>query len=150
MRRFAYSLISIASIFIISCASNTLSKNKSNDWYGLWTESSDYYNGVILRKEDGSFLKKGLQIEEIGHPAKELYMTGKWSFCNNIYILKYENCSDPQWRTILGKSINQRILLLTNNEIIYESQDGAFVTDKKIGNDSEELFNQTAVKQILR
>jgi len=100
---------------------------------------------VILRRPDGTFSEKRVQIYDSSKPAASVNSVGKWRLKGNSYILEYIKSSHAVWRKAAGKPIKFEVQNISPVEFIYMTPDGGINTEKRIGDISEDAFNRVKV-----
>ena len=135
---------------LAACAYNSLQKQSAENMVGLWEERSPTINAITLRKGDGTYRRKQIQIYDYAKPPLTYQSTGNWRVNGKQYIFDLGSVSTPIWEKDIGKQWKVTILQSDKQLLKYLSPDGALVEERKIGGASDIAFDQSALNPLVK
>ena len=115
---------------------------------GLWEENDSTMNAIILRRPDGTYRRKQIQLYDYSKPALACESSGRWRVDGKHYIACMDFISSPVWKKEIGKTWSVDIVSTSNKKYKYISTDGANVEELKIGEASDAGFESSTVKLL--
>lgn len=113
---------------------------------GLWLEDNSTRYAITLRRADGTYRRKAIQIYDYAKLPIEYESEGHWSIKGHNYLDRLEQISAPMWKKNIGKQRSVEITSLTQETFRHLSSDNAAVEERKIGPASEAQFEKAPLR----
>jgi hypothetical protein len=117
---------------------------------GLWEEKGPTVHAITLRKADGTYRRKVVQLYDYARPPIRYQEDGHWRIKGDQYLFTLDHVSTPRWRQEVGKQRNVKILAINAKLFKYLSTDGAVVDERRIGEASDAAFDRIRLGDKLR
>jgi len=127
-------------LMLIVSTQSSLQRQTAKKMTGLWEERSVTMSAITLRKDDGTYRRKQIQLYDYAKPALSDESAGHWKVIGKHYIFDLQYVSTPIWRKDIGKQWKVTILKNEARLFKYRSTDGATVEERKIGDASDAAF----------
>lgn len=143
-------LLGIVLLAIAGCATSRSDAIRVGpDLSGVWRESETFANFVTLRKNDGTYLSKGMQRYDLAKPPAFITSKGRWKVTGDQFIITPSWVSDNIWQSSIGKEIVFEILKIDPKILKYQTPDGGIVTETKTGPATDKTYNRMTVESLI-
>ena len=103
------SAIAVGILFVFIGFATAFAQNTSI--VGLWEEEGDTVHAITLRKSDGTFRRKVVQLYDYARPPIVYVEDGHWRINGKRYLFTADHISASRWRKDIGKQRNVKILV---------------------------------------
>jgi hypothetical protein len=144
------SAIAVAILLVFGCVTDFAQSPKIVTIIGLWEEEGATVHAISLRKADGTYRRKVVQLYDYARPSIGYTEDGHWRINGEQYLFTPDHISAPRWRQDVGKQRKVRILAVKAKLFKYLSTDGAVVEERRIGDASDAEFDRIQLESNLR
>jgi hypothetical protein len=137
-------------LVFIGCATDSAQSGRSISIIGLWEEEGATMHAITLRKADGTYRQKVVQLYDYARPPLAYQADGHWRIEGEQYISTLDHVSAPLWKKYVGKQWNVKILASDTRLFKYLSTDGAVVEERRIGEASDAMFDRIQLGDKIR
>lgn len=131
---------------LFACSSTADHTATSADGVGLWRQKGPAIYAITLRRADGTYRQKGIQIYDYAKPSIEYETAGHWRVTGRKYTYRLDQVSSPLWNKYVGTERTLEVLRMTNDLFEHLSSDGGIVEERKIGPASEAQFEKVPLR----
>lgn len=107
-------------------------------------------HAVSLRKSDGTYRRKVVQLYDYARPPIVYSEDGHWRIDGKRYLFTADHITASRWKKDIGIQRNLKILESNIKLFRYVSTDGAVVEERRIGAASDAMFDKNKVGDKLR
>jgi hypothetical protein len=143
-------IIVVILVAFIGCRTALAQDTRSISIVGLWEEEGPTVHAVSLRKSDGTYRRKIVQVYDYARPAIVYREDGHWQINGNRYLFTADHITGARWKRDIGTQRRLRILTSEINLFRYISTDGAIVEERRIGEASDAMFDRIRLGDKLR
>lgn len=145
------STIAVVIVFaFIGCGIALAQRTRSINIVGLWEEEGPTVHAVSLRKSDGTYRRKAVQLYDYALPPIAYREDGHWRINGNRYLFTADHITASRWSREVGTQRSVKILESNASLFKYLSTDGAVVEERRIGEASDAVFDKIKVADKLR
>jgi hypothetical protein len=133
-----------------ACIAAGANSNIFTNVVGLWEEEGATVHAISLRKSDGTYRRKVLQLYDYAQPPIIYREEGHWRVAGRSYVFTADHISALRWKKDIGKQRKLRVLLSDTRLFKYLSTDGAVVEERRIGEASDAMFDKMQLGNKLK
>jgi hypothetical protein len=134
----------------IGCGAALAQETRSISIVGLWEEEGPTVHAVSLRKADGTYRRKVVQVYDYARPPIVYREDGHWRINGKRYLFTVDHITAARWKRDIGTQRNLKILATNTMLFRYVSTDGAVVEERRIGEASDVMFDSIRLGEKLR
>jgi hypothetical protein len=138
-------------LVFVGCGTALAQGTRSLNIVGLWEEEGPTVHAVSLRKSDGTYRRKVVQVYDYALPPPIAYREdGHWRINGSRYLFKADHITASRWSREVGTQRSVKILESNASLFKYLSTDGAVVEERRIAGASDAMFDKIKVGDNLR
>ncbi|MEN3367953.1 MAG: hypothetical protein V7609_96 [Verrucomicrobiota bacterium] len=143
-------IASIGLLVLIGCTTKAAQNSRNVNIIGLWEEKGPTVHAITLRKADGTYRQKVIQLYDYARSPLAYQADGRWRINGEQYISTLDHVSAPLWKKYIGKQWNMKILASDTKLFKYLSTDGAVVEERRIGDASDAAFDRIRLGKEIK
>jgi hypothetical protein len=129
-------------LFILFALSGVPMAFAQNAMVGVWEEETHSVHAIILRKPDGTYRRKVIQLYDYAQPPIAYTEDGHWRVNGKQYSFTADHISASRFKQDIRKVRTVKIIKSDAMVFKYFSTDGAVVEQRRIADESDAAFDR--------